>query len=176
GYAGAWGRIPESTGMDATGILTAAAEGRVHALVLLGADPLGDFPDRALATRALAAAGFVVAVDLFLTDSAAQADVVLAAAGWGEKSGTTTNLEGRVSRLAQEVTVPGTARADWMIAVELAWQLGGDLGVDSLPDLWNEIEQLAPSHRGLTSELLSDVHHRDGVVVPMEGPPPPATG
>src|SRR5207253_1558605 len=90
-YTEAWGNVPQSRGMDAIGILTAAAEGRVHALVLLGADPLGDFPDRTLAVRALAAAGFVVAVDLFVTDSARQADVVLAAAGWGEKAGTTTN-------------------------------------------------------------------------------------
>ena len=104
-FSDAWGRLPEETGLDAAGILTAAAEGKIQALVLLGADPLSDFPDRALARRALAGAGFVVAVDLFLTESARQADVVLAAAGPGEKSGTTTNIEGRVSVVNQKVTL-----------------------------------------------------------------------
>ena len=78
--------------------------------MLLGADPLSDFPDAELARRALAGARRVIAVDTFLTDSAAAADVVLAAAAYGEKSGTTTNLEGRVTTVGQKVSVAGTAR------------------------------------------------------------------
>src|SRR5204862_2589677 len=64
-----WGVLPEEVGLDTAGIIGAAAEGRVQALVLIGADPAGDFADRTLARRALAGAGFVVAVDSFLTDS-----------------------------------------------------------------------------------------------------------
>ena len=175
-FGDAWGRLPEETGVGATGMLAAAAEGRLHALVLLGADPMTDFPDRTLARRALAGAGFVVAVDLFLTDSSRQADVVLPAAAWGEKAGTTTNLEGRVSRLGQKVTPPGTAHAEWMMAVELAWRLGGDLGFESLDDIWSEIERLAPSHAGLTQSLVQTARYRDGIVVPIEGEPPEAAG
>ncbi|MBW3644044.1 MAG: NADH-quinone oxidoreductase subunit NuoG [Actinobacteria bacterium] len=160
-----WGSLPSEPGLDATGILEAAANGRVACLVLLGADPLADFPDRDLARRALAGAGSVIAVDSFLTDSARQADVVLAASSFGEKSGTTTNLEGRVSRLHQKVTAPGTARADWMIAAELAFRLGGDLGLDSLEAVWDEIERLAPSHQGITRERLSSPEGFDGIVV-----------
>jgi NADH-quinone oxidoreductase subunit G len=167
-YSDAWSRLPEERGLDASGILSAAAEGRVQALVLLGADPLADFPDRAVARRALAGAGFVVAVDLFLTESARQADVVLAAAGPGEKSGTTTNIEGRVSVVNQKVTAPGTARPDWMLAAELASRLGHDLGFDSLGALFEEIERLAPSHAGVTMELLGRPATRDGVVVPFD--------
>jgi NADH-quinone oxidoreductase subunit G len=62
----------------------------------------------------------VIGVDTFLTGSSAAADVVLAAAAYGEKSGTTTNLEGRVTTVGQKVSVAGTSRPDWMIAVELA--------------------------------------------------------
>ena len=176
-FADGWGSLPEDTGMDATGILGAAAEGRIQALVLLGADPMTDFPDRSLARRALAGAGFVVAVDCFLTESSRHADVVLAAATWGEKDGTTTNVEGRVSRLGHKVTSPGTAHAEWMMAVELAWRLGGDLGFDSLEDVWREIERLAPSHAGLTLDLLRSPRHRDGIVVPIAADgPPPASG
>ena len=72
-----WGALPGDPGLDAAAILNAAAEGRVHGLVLLGADLLTDFPDRALARRALTGAGFVVALDTFLSATAREADVVL---------------------------------------------------------------------------------------------------
>ncbi len=159
-----WEALPGGRGLDAQGIITAAAEGRVGCLVLVGADPLADFPDRELARRALAGAGFVLAVDCFLTDSSRRADVVLPAAAFAEKSGTTTNIEGRVSRLHQKVTAPGTARADWMIAAELAFHLGGDLGFDSVDTIWDEIERLAPSHHGLTRARLASPEGFDGIV------------
>jgi len=163
-FADAWGDVPPGIGLDARGMLTAAAEGRVGCLILLGADPLKDFPDRDLARRAMTGAGFVLAVDCFLTDSTRRADVVLPAAAFGEKSGTTTNIEGRVSRLHQKVTPPGTARADWMIAAELAFHLGGDLELDSVEAIWDEIERLAPSHRGLTRGRLASAEGLDGIL------------
>ncbi|MEZ5145445.1 MAG: NADH-quinone oxidoreductase subunit NuoG [Acidimicrobiales bacterium] len=165
-----WPQVPSTPGLDATGILQAAAAGQIHTLVLLGADPLGDFPDHQLATKALAAVRNVVAVDTFVNESVQHAGVVLAAAAFGEVEGTTTNLEGRVTVLNQQVTPPGTARADWMIAAELARLLGSDLQVESADDLWSEIEQLAPAHRGLTRDVLFAVASADGVVVPMPGP------
>ena len=113
----------------------AAADGRIGGLVLLGADPLTDVPDRRLAQRGLAGAGFTVAVDTFLTDSNRDADVILPAAGFAERPGTTTNIEGRVSPLGQKLTPPGVAWPDWMIAVELAAAMGSDLGFESLDDL-----------------------------------------
>ncbi|HSH22567.1 MAG TPA: NADH-quinone oxidoreductase subunit NuoG [Acidimicrobiales bacterium] len=163
-FTQAWGTLPTAAGLDAHGILTAAAEGRVACLILLGADPLADFPDRSLARRALAGAGFVLAVDGHLTASARRADVVLPAAIYGEKGGTTTNLEGRVSRLHQKITAPGTARADWMIAVELASRLGADLGFASEAEVWDEIERVAPSHRGLTRARLASAEGFDGLL------------
>ncbi|MGH9183746.1 MAG: molybdopterin oxidoreductase family protein, partial [Acidimicrobiales bacterium] len=163
-FSGAWGPLPAEAGLDAAGTLAAAAEGRITGLVLLGADPLADFPDRDLARRALDNTGFVLAVDCFLTESARQADVVLPAAGYAEKPGTTTNLEGRVSRLNQKVTPPGTARPDWMIAAELAARLDGDLGLESWEGIWDEIERLAPSHAGITRARLASPEGRDGIV------------
>jgi anaerobic selenocysteine-containing dehydrogenase len=99
-----------------------------------------------------------------VTDSAAHADVVLPAAGFAEKPGTTTNLEGRVSRLHQKVTAPGTARPDWEIAVMLADQLGADLGVQSIEGIWDEIERVAPSHSGITRERMDSREGFDGIV------------
>jgi len=176
-----WATVPESTGLDAAGILAAAAEGRIQCLVLLGADPISDFPDRQLARRALAGAGFVIALDTFLNPSSRHASVVLPVASYAERPGTTTNIEGRITRLGQKVVPPGVARPDWMIAVELADRLGAGLGAESIEDLWDEVERLAPSHAGVTRAMLADRHRRDGVVAPISnGPqsnaPPSAAG
>jgi NADH-quinone oxidoreductase subunit G len=164
----AWGVIPEAAGLDCAGILQAAAAGQVQGLVLLGADPASDFPDRQLARQAVQGAGFVVAVDTFLNESSRQADVVLPAAGFAERPGTTTNIEGRVTRLGQKIVPPGVAWPDWMIAAELAHRLGGDLGVETLDELWDEIARLAPSHQGISRSRLADRRYRDGVVAPCE--------
>jgi predicted molibdopterin-dependent oxidoreductase YjgC len=135
--------------------------------VLLGADPLSDFPDRALARRGLSNAGFVVAVDLFRTASVELADVVLPAAGYAEKAGSSTNIEGRVMRLNQKVTAPGTSRADWEIAVDLASRIGTELGFETLEALSDEVARVAPAYAGLTGGRLRD--EKDGVVVPLAG-------
>ncbi len=145
----AWNLLPAQRGLDARGILEAAAAGRIDCLVLLGADPLADFPDRDLAARAVAAVERVIALDAFLTASSEQADIVLPAAAFAEKSGTTTNLEGRVSPLSQKVTPPGTSYEDWMVAAELADRLGADLGVTSVEDIWGEIATVSPIHETL---------------------------
>jgi NADH-quinone oxidoreductase subunit G len=167
-FAKAWGQVPAARGLDAAGILAAAAQNKVQALLLVGADPVSDFPDRALAMKALETADFTVVVDLFGQGaSLADADVVLPAASFGERPGTTTNMEGRVSRLGQKVTAPGTARPDWMIAADLAGRLGADLGFQTLDDIAAEIERLAPSHAGVTPQLLARAGFRDGVVVPL---------
>jgi NADH-quinone oxidoreductase subunit G len=156
------GLVPQPGGSDGLGILNDAAEGRLECLVLLGADPLRDCPDADLATRALAGARRIVAVDTFLTESSSKADVVLAAAAYGEKSGTTTNLEGRVSTVAHKVTVAGTARPDWMIATELAAALGHDLGFGSVDDVTAAIATSVPAYAGITRSALAA--HRDGLL------------
>ncbi|MEA2829046.1 MAG: NADH-quinone oxidoreductase subunit [Actinomycetota bacterium] len=169
----AWGSVPGARGLDATAILQAAVDHNIHALVLLGADPLSDFPDRGLARRALDAVAFTVAVDTFVNPSVRGADVVLPAAAFAERPGTTTNIEGRVTRLGQKVTAPGTSRADWMVAVELAQRLGSDLGFDSIDSIAAEVERLAPSHAGLTPAVLAAAANRDGLVVPLSRPQAP---
>ncbi|MFL6203848.1 MAG: NADH-quinone oxidoreductase subunit NuoG [Acidimicrobiales bacterium] len=158
-----WSKVSAERGLDATGILDAAAGGKIDVLVLLGADPLVDFPDTDLATRGLAGARTVISVDRFLTSSTQQADVVLAASGPAETDGTTTNVEGRISTVARKITPPGTARDDWMLATELARLLGADLGVESPAQILEEILQVAPSHTGLTVDSIHGA--RDGVLV-----------
>ncbi len=157
-----WTSVPTDAGLDTTGILTAAVAGEVDALILLGADPLRDFPDRHLAEQAFDAVDTVVAVDTLPTDSVAAADIVLAAAATTEVAGTFTNLEGRLSALAQKVTPPGTARPDWIIAAELALALGGDLAIQSLDDVWTELTAMSPVHAAIDPAAAAE---RDGVLV-----------
>ena len=164
-FAERWPTLPEAKGLDTAGILRAAADGKIDTLVLLGADPLADFPDRDLAERGLAGARTVIALDQFLTESVKQADVVLPVAGFAEVDGTTTNIEGRVSTLARKVTAPGTAQSDWTVAAELAYRLGHDLGLESPAQIAAEVEDVAPAFAGLTLDLLTGSQGRDGVVV-----------
>jgi len=170
-FARAWGSVPGQRGRDTAGILAAAAGESTGAplgsLVVLGADPVGDFPDRGLAQRGLEGAGFVVSVASTPGSVTDAADVVLPAAEAHERPGTTTNLEGRVSRLGQKLVPPGQAWPDWMIAAELAVHLDADLGLDSVGDVWDEVERLAPAYRGITRAVLDGPGAGDGVVAPL---------
>jgi predicted molibdopterin-dependent oxidoreductase YjgC len=163
-----WGSVPAGRGLDTAGMLEAAASGELSTLVLLGADPLSDFPDRDLAARALERVDFLVAVETALNASSMLADIVLPAAGYAERGGTTTNLEGRVTRLAAKVVPPGVSRADWVIATELADRLGADLGFESLDGIWAEIERVAPAHSGCTVAALAAPEAADGIVIPLK--------
>ena len=169
-YAAHWGTTPTSVGLDTMGMLAAAAAGTIKALVLLGADPLADCPDRALAEAALSRVEFLVAIDTLPNASNAHADVLLPAAGFAEKSGTTTNLEGRVTTLNSKVTAAGTARPDWMIASELALILGVDFGYELVGDITADIAAVVPTHAGATPDALSRAANADGILVPVVAP------
>ena len=171
-----WPTRPAAAGLDAGGILEAAAHGEIDVLVLLGADPLNDFTDRDRACRGLLGARSVVAVDLFLNDSATlAADVVLAAAGPTECDGTFTNLEGRVSAMSRKVTPPGTARPDWMIAAELAERLAPGSGLDSPEAIRAEMASVSELHRPLTEEALAG-SPMEGVLLAAADPASPPAG
>ena len=167
----AWSRLPATVGLDAAGVLRAAARGEIDVLVLVGADPLNDFIDRDLAYRGLRGASLVVAVDLFLNDSASlAADIVLPAAGPTECDGTFTNVEGRVSPMSRKVTPPGTARPDWMIAADLAERLepGSAKGLDSPESIREELARVSAVHASLTEEALNQ-NPLEGVLLAHPG-------
>ncbi len=163
----AWGPLPEAPGRDAAGIMTGLAEGELKGLVLLGSDPVRDFVDPALARKALEAAEFVVAFDLFLSDSARMADVVLPVEGFAESEGTVTNLEGRVQKVNRLIPGPGQSRPTWSILDDLAARMGGDLGAASAEDVSREIADLAPAYAGITWEALDWGVGREGLVAPL---------
>jgi NADH-quinone oxidoreductase subunit G len=105
----------------------------------------------------IAGAGFTIAVTASPTASTNRADVVLPAATFAEKAVTTTNIEGRVTRLGQKVTPPGVAWEDWMIAAELAGALDADLGFETLDDVAKAMGTDSPAVLGDGSVLAPAV-------------------
>ncbi|MFT3817765.1 MAG: molybdopterin-dependent oxidoreductase [Rubrivivax sp.] len=121
--------VPARPGLSAVEMFQAAAEGRVKLLWIACTNPLHSLPDAALARRALERAEFVVVQEAYAhTATAMQADLLLPAASWGEKDGTVTNSERRISRVRRAVPPPGQAREDWRIAVDVARRLEQRLG------------------------------------------------
>jgi predicted molibdopterin-dependent oxidoreductase YjgC len=160
-----WGGAPDAPGLDAAGMLEAAAAGRIKVLVLLGCDLLADFPDRALAKSALDAVEHVIAIGAFRDIAADRADVMLPTTVWGEQVGSSTNLEGRVVRLGRKVTPDGTTMESWRIACELAARLGTDFGLETTDEVQDEIARVAPAFAGVDASLIHRA--RDGIVLPV---------
>ncbi len=118
------GILPQDAGMGAREMLAAAAEGKLGSLYIIGEDPLTTYPDGGQVEKALEGAGFVVVQDLFLSATAARADVVLPAASFAEKDGTFTNAERRIQRVRPGITSPGEARTDGAVFAALLEKFG----------------------------------------------------
>ncbi len=161
-----WPSTPDFEGKDTDGILRAAAAGNIETLVLLGADPIADFPDVGLASQALAEVDTIVAVDTFLTASSSLADVFLPAAMAGEYDGSFMNIERRISPLSAKVTAPGLCRPDWMIAAEVSLAVGPDLGFGSLDELRGEMTETVANLGDLSWTELNTAE--DGPIPPQQ--------
>lgn len=111
-------------GLKAVDLFRAAGDGRVRALWIMGTNPAVSMPDANRVREALKACEFIVVSDVARTDTTRHADVLLPAAAWGEKSGTVTNSERRMSRQRPFLPVPGAARADWRIICDVARRMG----------------------------------------------------
>ncbi len=156
-----------SAGLDAMGMLGAAAEGALDVLFLVGSDPVRDCPDPALAAKALDQADFVVAIDAFVTDSSAHADVILPAALWGEVDGTMTNLEGRVQTVSAAFPPRGQAQSLLEIVRDLAAIMGsGDILPKDTDTASSSLANEAPAYAGVSRESIFFESDGTGVVVP----------
>lgn len=166
------GRVAkERPGKDTRQIMESLEAGEVRALLMVGADPIRDMPDPRIAEEGLFAAEYVVAIDLFHTDSNAHADVILPAAGFAEKEGMVTNVEGRVQKVNKVRPAPGFARSDWSILDDVASLMEKPLGLASEETIAKEISENVPLYTGVTHDHL-EWDARDGAVVPIEGSQP----
>ena len=147
--AALWGipSVPEKPGKTAVEMFQAAADGEIKALWIACTNPAQSMPDLTTVRRALQRAEFVVVQEAFLTTSTCDyADLLLPATTWGEKDGTVTNSERRITRVRPAVTAPGSTRHDWQIGVDFARRLQA-LGIgprselfpyESPESVWNE--------------------------------------
>ncbi|MCC2670232.1 MAG: formate dehydrogenase, selenocysteine-containing, partial [Armatimonadetes bacterium] len=115
-------------GLSTGEMLLAAAEGKLGALYIAGSNPLVDFPNAELAQRALETVPFLVVTDMFLTETAAKAHVVLPTVSVAERNCTLTNVEGRVQRTVRGMNIRGAGKEDWAILNVLSEELGEALG------------------------------------------------
>jgi NADH-quinone oxidoreductase subunit G len=148
-------RAVEEPGLDTRTILEAAASGAVDALVLVGADPIGDYPDGTLARRALEKVPFALAIELFPTESAQLADVVLPSAATPERDGTFTNLERRLQKFEPLIAPLGSAREPWRALAGLAAAMGSDWGWETIGDVWTDIRKEVPTHSEVELERIA---------------------
>jgi NADH-quinone oxidoreductase subunit G len=145
--------VPSAPGRDLTGILTAARDGVLGGLLVGGVDP-ADLPDPALAEAALAAAGFVVSLELFPSAVTAHADVVLPVAAAPEKAGSYLDWEGRVRPF--DATLHGTGQlTDGRVLHGLADELGVDLGLATVPAARAELVALGGAGRAAAPRGLN---------------------
>ena len=151
----AWGAaLPAKPGLTVVEMVNAAAEGKLRALYVMGENPVLSDPDSNHVEEALKKLDLLVVQDIFLTETARLAHVVLPAAGFAEKDGTFTNTERRVQRVRKGLEPPGQARSDWEILCDLARRMGRPMQYPDASAIMDEIARLTPSYGGITYDRL----------------------
>ncbi|MDN0082762.1 molybdopterin-dependent oxidoreductase [Crenobacter sp. SG2305] len=174
--ADAWGvpveRLSAEPGLPAVAMFDAIRGGRIKAVWIACTNPAHSLPDLGNVAEALEAAEFVVVQEAFAnTDTVPYADLLLPATTWGEKSGTVTNSERRISRVRAAVAAPGEAKPDWWIAAEAARRIEAELYADdaSLFPYQNPIE-IFDEHAGLTTGRDLDIGGLSYARLEADGP------
>jgi formate dehydrogenase alpha subunit len=151
----AWGRtLSDQVGLTVTQMLPAAIEGRIRALYLMGENPVLSDADQHHVEKALEAVDFLVVQDIFLTETARLADVVLPATSYAEREGTVTNTERRVQRMHEVVPPIAGARRDWEIICDISTRMGYPMSYASASEVMDEIASVTPSYGGISHARL----------------------
>jgi len=154
----AWGRkLSGDVGLTHTEIFDAILDGKIQAMYMVGENPVLTEADAKHARKALEKLDFLVSQDIFLSESAEYADVVLPAASFAEKEGTFTNTERRVQRVRRVLPPRGEAKPDWQITSLIA-QAMGEEGFDyqSSEEIMQEISQVSPIYGGITYQRIEE--------------------
>ena len=149
--------LPTTPGLTLVEMMNAAHAGDLKVLYIHGEDPVLSDADIKHTKEAIANLEMLIVQELFMTDTAAEADVVLPAAGWGEQEGTFTSGERRVQWLRKAQEPPEGAMVDWKIMEEIAVRMGRPRELfhyENAAEIWEEIRELAPSYYGITHERL----------------------
>ena len=133
------GSSPASVGLTALEIIKQAKNGKIKGMYIVGENPVLSFPNSRLITESLASLDFLTVQDMFLTETAKLANVVLPAASFAEKDGTFTNFEGRVQRVQKAIPPLGESLPDWQIILRLADRIGTPMPYSSPQQVMDEI-------------------------------------
>jgi predicted molibdopterin-dependent oxidoreductase YjgC len=157
-FGEAWGvEIPTNKGGRITDFIEKAHEGVLKALYAFGEDPVRSEPNQSLVIESLEKLDFLLVQEIFMTETAKMADVVLPATCFAEKDGTFTNSERRVQRVRKAVDPPGEARPDWQIICDVSTAMGYPMQYDSASDVFDEMANLTPIYGGISYDRIDDV-------------------
>src|SRR5947209_383619 len=154
-FEAAWGvQLDPKRGLTVVEIMAAALKGEIRGMLMLGENPFLSDPNINKVRKALASLEFLAVQDIFLTETAEFADVVLPATAFPEKEGTYTNTDRKVELARKAVEPPGQARTDWEVRVDLAPRMGYPMDYGSAEAIFAEIAALSPSMGGISYERL----------------------
>ena len=155
----AWGVIglPEKPGLKVTEMIPKAHSGELKALYIIGENPLVSDPDLNHAEKSISHLDFLVVQDIFMTETAKMADVVLPSRCFAEKNGTFSNTERRVQRVRKAVEPQFDVWDDWKITCEIATRMGYPMNYENSEAVMQEISQVTPSYGGITYERIDRV-------------------
>ena len=170
-YEDFWGQaLDPKRGLTVVEIVDAIHAGQIKAMYIMGENPAMSDPDQHHAREALAMLEHLVVQDIFLTETAWHADVILPASAHAEKTGTFTNTNREVQLARQVIDPPGEARQDWELIQELATRLGLDWSYTGVSDVFAEMARIMPSLANITWERLE---REDAVTYPVDAPDKP---
>jgi formate dehydrogenase major subunit len=166
----AWGvALDRQPGLTVVEIMSAALEGQIKAMFMMGENPFLSDPNINKVKKCLAVMDFLVVQDIFLTETAVYADVILPGTSFPEKTGTYTNTDSRVQLARKAIEPPGQGRVDWHIIADLARRMGYPMPYTSEEEIWQEIVSLTPPFTGVTYARLE----QQGVPWPCPAPDHP---
>lgn len=167
-----WGAtLSAKPGLTIMEMMAAAGAGTIKAIYVMGENPLLSDPDLHHVNKELQKLDLLVVQDIFLTETAELADVVLPAASFAEKEGTFTNTERRVQRVRKAIVPPGEAKTDWEIICGISNKLGYPMTYKSAKEIFEEIATVTPSYAGITYKRLET----EGIQWPCPAPDHPGT-
>ena len=167
-----WGvKLDDKPGLTIGEMLEAAHDKKIKAMYIMGENPMLSDPDLTHVEESLDSLEFLVVQDIFLTETAKKAHVVLPAAAFAEKDGTFTNTERRVQRLHKAVDPPGRARQDWEIVCDIATRMGYSMKYENPSEIMDEIAKVTPQYGGLSFSRIEE----NGLQWPCPTPDHPGT-
>lgn len=150
-----WGKkLPHQAGLTVTEMMKKGEEGAIKFLYVMGENPMISDPDINHVKKALETIDFIVVQDIFLTETALMADVILPAASFAEKEGTFTNTERRIQRVRKAINPIGNSKPDWVIIMNLMHELEYPKTYNHPSEIMEEIAALTPIYGGITYERI----------------------